>query len=216
MRLLEREAELASLGSAWESAGGGAGRLRGGLGRSGNGKSALLAAAAEQAAARAAVLRARGTSDLERDCVRGGPPAFRALIARFGPAGAPKLFAGAAAPAGVVSAGGCPGTREQAAEGGFAVLNGIYRLATNLAQGSSRTAAGRRPALGRPVIGSGAGLSRPSDRHFPIVIVVALRRDQPAALSLCWMSCVPSRRPPGSTWHAAPGIGSGDRSGSDR
>jgi hypothetical protein len=66
MLLLEREAELAVLGSAWESARDGGGRLIVVEGVAGNGKSALLATSAEHAGeCGLQVLRAR-ESELER------------------------------------------------------------------------------------------------------------------------------------------------------
>ena len=136
MRLLEREAELASLSSAWESAGRGAGRLVVVQGAAGNGKSALLAAAAEQAAgAGVQVLRARG-SDLERDFVFGAVrQLFEPVVAGLSSARRARLLAGAAGPAArVVAPENASGSLELTADGAFAVLNGIYWLTTNLAQ----------------------------------------------------------------------------------
>jgi DNA-binding CsgD family transcriptional regulator len=136
MLLLEREAELAVLGSAWGSARDGDGRLVVVEGVAGNGKSALLAASVEQAGERGLrVLRARG-SELERGLAFGAiRQLFEPVIARLGPAKSEPLFIGAAAPAARVvapdSTGDVPGL---AADGGFAVLHGIYWLATNLAQ----------------------------------------------------------------------------------
>jgi hypothetical protein len=86
MRLLEREVELAALGSALESAREGGGRLIVVEGAAGNGESALLAASVEQAGRYGLrVLRARG-SELERGLAFGAVrQLFEPVATRMGP-----------------------------------------------------------------------------------------------------------------------------------
>jgi AAA ATPase domain len=134
--LLEREAELAALGSVWDLARDGRGRLVVVEGSAGNGKSALLTAAVEQATTSGLrVLRARG-SELERSLAFGAVrQLFETIVARAGPAEREQLLAGAAAPAArVVVPANTRGSQGLAGGGGFAVLHGIYWLATNLSQ----------------------------------------------------------------------------------
>src|SRR5438876_7337999 len=98
--LYERGAELDMLRSAWARAGAGRGGLIIVEGAAGNGKSTLLAATAEEAAASGLrVLRARG-SELERGLAFGVVrQLFELVLAVATPAGRADLLAGAAAAA---------------------------------------------------------------------------------------------------------------------
>src|SRR5215472_7785765 len=183
MLLLEREAELAVLGSALDSARDGDGRLVVVDGVAGNGKSALLAASVEHAGERGLrVLRARG-SELERGLAFGAiRQLFEPVIVRLGPAKQARLFIGAAAPAArVVAPDGTGDGPGLAADGGFAVLHAIYWLATNLAQLSplamvvddvhwSDTSSLRALAYLAHRI-----------TDLPVALVVALRPDEPGS-----------------------------------
>ena len=130
--LLEREAELALLRGALEEARAGDGTVALIDAEAGAGKSALLAAAAEEAgAAGTRVLRATG-AELERDFAFGAiRQLFEPTLARADPDERGRLLAGAAAPAAWVVEGVEEGARPAA---GFAALHGIYWLTANLAE----------------------------------------------------------------------------------
>jgi DNA-binding CsgD family transcriptional regulator/tetratricopeptide (TPR) repeat protein len=122
------------LHAACERAREGHGRLVLVEGPAGAGKSSLLAAAAERAqSAGSRVLSARG-SDLERDLAFGAiRQLFETVLSAAAPAQRDTLLAGAAAPAAWVIAPGVQRDAVQAgAEAAFAVLHGIYWLATNV------------------------------------------------------------------------------------
>jgi predicted ATPase len=183
MRLLEREVELAALGSALESAREGGGRLIVVEGAAGNGESALLAASVEQAGRYGLrVLRARG-SELERGLAFGAVrQLFEPVATRMGPAEAERLFAGAAAPAArVVGPDGTHDEQGMAADGSFAVLHGIYWLATNLSQlGSMVLIVDDLHWVDPSSVRALAYLAhRITD--LPIALVVALRPDEPGS-----------------------------------
>lgn len=179
--LLEREQDLDQLRSTWEGALEGSGNLVVVEGAAGRGKSALLAAACEQARSGGLrVLTARG-SELERGLAFGAVrQLFETVVTRAAPAERDALLAGAAAPAAWVVAPaverGAPRTR---AEAGFAALHAIYWLATNL-------------SLARPLLlavddlhwadaASMRALAYLARRigELPIALVVALRPDEP-------------------------------------
>ena len=127
VHLYERGAELDALRSASAQARAGYGGLVMVEGAAGNGKSALLAATAEEAAAGGLrVLSARG-SELERGLAFGViRQLFEMVVAAATPAERADLLAGAAAPAErVLASGSLRDARGSAAEGGFAALHGI-------------------------------------------------------------------------------------------
>ncbi len=181
MDLLERDTQLAELTAAVAAAAGGAGRLVVVEGTAGSGKSALLAAAARGAGrAGVRVLTARG-SEIERGFAFGGiRQLFEALLRGAADDERGSLLAGAAAPAAWAV---MPGTGDDATtagpEAGFAVLHGIYWLASNLAQ--------REPVL--LVVDDLHWVDPSSVRALaylaqrigdvPVALVVALRPDEP-------------------------------------
>ncbi len=133
--LLERDAELAALEAAIEDARRGAGTLVVVEGPAGIGKTRLLRAARERAAASGmAVLTARG-SELERDFPLGVvrqllEPAVRGEAARR----RDDLLAGAAQPAAAVLGMAEAAERDVFADPSFATLNALYWLVSNLAE----------------------------------------------------------------------------------
>ncbi len=132
--LLERGAELEELASAAADAVAGHGGLVVVEGPAGNGKSALLGAAVDEAeAAGLHVLRARG-GELERDLAFGAiRQLFEVELHRAAPDERAELLAGAAAPAAWAAGMTTDGGVAQAGAGaGFAALHGIYWLATHL------------------------------------------------------------------------------------
>jgi DNA-binding CsgD family transcriptional regulator len=133
VRLLERDAELAALGAACESASHGDGRLVLVEGAAGIGKSALLARAADLAVERGLqVLRARG-SELESDFAFGViRQLYEPVLARASAAEQTVLLAGAAGPAARLFAVDGGAGAGLSADGAFAVLHGIYWLTSNL------------------------------------------------------------------------------------
>jgi DNA-binding CsgD family transcriptional regulator len=179
--LYERGAELDLLRSAWARAGAGRGALVMVEGAAGNGKSTLLAATAEEAAASGLrVLRARG-SELERGLAFGVVrQLFELVLAVATPAGRADLLAGAASAAERVLAPDSLGAAPvSAAESGFAALHGIYWLATNLAQAAPMV-----------LVVDDLHWVDPSSVHalaylarriadLPVALVVALRPDEP-------------------------------------
>jgi DNA-binding CsgD family transcriptional regulator len=181
--LYEREAELDVLRSAWARARAEHGGLVMVEGAAGNGKSALLAVAAREAAVSGLrVLRARG-SELERGLGFGVVrQLFETLVAAAPPADRAGLLAGAAAPAErVLALAGVRDEPEPVADSGFAALHGIYWLVTNLSQDA-------------PVLLEVDDLhwADPSSVHalaylahrladLPVALVVALRPDEPGA-----------------------------------
>ena len=95
---------------------------------------------------------------------------------------APSFLAGAAAPAGLVLApGGSHRARGQAAEGGFAVLHGIYWLATNLAQARPITLLVDDLHWVDPSSIRALAYLAHRIADLPIAIVVALRPDEPGS-----------------------------------
>ena len=182
VHLYEREAELEALRSATAQAQAGYGGLVMIEGAAGNGKSALLAATAEEAATGGLrVLSARG-SDLERGLAFGViRQLFETVVAAATPAERADLLAGAAAPAERVLAGSLRDAPGSAAEGGFAALHGIYWLVTNLSQAA--------PLV---LVVDDLHWVDPSSVHalaylarriadLPVVLAVALRPDEPGA-----------------------------------
>jgi DNA-binding CsgD family transcriptional regulator len=131
--LLEREQELAELAAALDAAEDGRGNVVLLEALAGLGKTSLLRAAAEAAAARDfTCLRARA-GELERDfaygCVR---QLFEPVVARADVAERERLFGGAAALSRPLFAPAeeCP---LPASDGAFSVLHGLYWLLNNLA-----------------------------------------------------------------------------------
>jgi DNA-binding CsgD family transcriptional regulator len=131
--LLEREQELAELADALDAAEDGRGNVVLLEAPAGLGKTSLLRAAAEAAAARGFIcLRARA-GELERDfaygCVR---QLFEPVVARAVDAERERLFGGAAALSQPLfaPAEGCP---LPPSDGAFSVLHGLYWLLNNLA-----------------------------------------------------------------------------------
>jgi predicted ATPase len=181
VRLYERGPELDALRSASAQARAGCGGLVMVEGAAGNGKSALLAATAEEAAtAGLRVLRARG-SELERGLAFGVVrQLFETVVAAVTPAERADLLAGAAAPAErVLALDGFRDTPGSAAGDGFAALHGIYWLVTNLSQ-----------AAPMALVVDDLHWVDPSSVHalaylarriadLPVVLVVALRPDEP-------------------------------------
>ena len=183
MLLLEREAELAVLGSALESARDGRGRLIVVEGAAGNGKSTLLAASAERArGCGLRVLRARG-SELERGLAFGAVrQLFEPVVARLGPIQREDLFAGAAAPAArVVAPDGTQDGQDLAADSGFVVLHGLYWLATNVSRQEPITLT--VDDLHWADLSSVRALAYLAHRitDLPIAMLVALRPDEPGS-----------------------------------
>ena len=139
--LLEREAEVAAIHALVQAARGRAGRLLAVEGRSGMGKTRLLAEAREAAnAAGLAVLAARG-GELEQDFAFGVVrQLFEPLLAGASPDERAELTAGAASLALPLFDESRLGFEQgAAADTSFAMLHGLYWLAAN--------AAFRRPAL---------------------------------------------------------------------
>jgi len=183
--LYERLAELGMLRSEWARAGAGRGGLIMVESAAGNGKSTLLAATAEQAAASGLkVLRARG-SELERGLAFGVVrQLFETVVTTAPPARRAELLAGAAAPAErVLTLDSVRAAQVAAADSGFAALHGIYWLVTNLAQA--------KPML---LVVDDLHWVDPSSVHalayltrriadLPVALVVALRPDEPATPS---------------------------------
>jgi DNA-binding CsgD family transcriptional regulator len=179
--LYERGAELGMLRSEWARAGAGRGGLIMVESAAGNGKSTLLAATAEQAAASGLkVLRARG-SELERGLAFGVVrQLFETVVNTAPPARRAELLAGAAAPAErVLALDSVRDAPVAAADSGFAALHGIYWLVTNLAQA--------KPML---LVVDDLHWVDPSSVHalayltrriadLPVALVVALRPDEP-------------------------------------
>ena len=183
MRLLEREAELAALDSALESARDGRGRLIVVVGAAGNGKSALLAASVEQAGRYGLrVLRARG-SELERGLAFGAVrQLFEPVATRMDPAEAERLFAGAAAPAArIVAPDGTHDEQGLAADGSFAVLHGIYWLATNLSLPGAMALIVDDLHWADPSSVRALAYLAHRITDLPIAMVVALRPDEPGS-----------------------------------
>ena len=170
------------LRSAWALATAGRGGLVMVESAAGNGKSTLLAATAEEAAARGLrVLRARG-SELERGLAFGVVrQLFETVVTTAPPARRAELLAGAAAPAErVLALDSVRDAPVAAADSGFAALHGIYWLVTNLAQA--------KPML---LVVDDLHWVDPSSVHalayltrritdLPVALVVALRPDEPA------------------------------------
>ena len=134
-RLLERTAELTEIGAALGRATSGAGETVLIEGAAGSGKSTLLAAATQEAAGRAHVLRAGG-SELERGFAFGAiRQLFEPLVRRMRDVERRRLFAGSAAPAEwLVATRGGEGDRLRA-QAGFAMLQAIYWVVASLAAG---------------------------------------------------------------------------------
>jgi DNA-binding CsgD family transcriptional regulator len=133
--LLERDAEQAELRAAVDGTLAGEGALVVIEGSAGAGKSALVAAASSFATASGLqVLTARG-SELEREFAFGAiRQLFEPLLTAATPADRRKLLAGAAAPAGWVTAPADPGGPGPARpEAAFAALHAIHWLAANVA-----------------------------------------------------------------------------------
>ncbi|HEX6680215.1 MAG TPA: AAA family ATPase [Gaiellaceae bacterium] len=172
--LLERGAELASIRSAVNLAGGGAGRLIAIEARSGIGKSRLVSearAVAEEAGFR--ILFAR-SSELEQDfayCVL--RQLFEPLVATAGPDDRKELFSGAAAFAERLFT-----ETELAADGGdvsFGMLHGLYWLAANVAlRGPAMIAIDDLHWSDGPSLRWLAYLSRRLE-GLPLAVVVGLR-----------------------------------------
>lgn len=176
--LLERDRELEELSATFADAEAGRGRLLIVEGLAGSGKSALLAALRETAAARGlGVLDARG-GELERDFTFG---TIRTLFERpvndASPADQRRLLAGAAAPAAAVVAHGSIGL----VDSGFGALHAIYWLATNLAATAPLLMV--VDDLHWVDAASMQALSYLARRlaDLPITLVVALRPDEPGA-----------------------------------
>lgn len=133
-RLLERETELRELAAVFEDVLAGRGRTIVLEGAAGAGKSALTAAASERAkGAGLRVLCARG-SELERQYAFGAVrQLFEPILETVTPEERRRLLAGAARSAAWVLSPDPSASSERAAAG-FAVLNGIYWLTTNLAE----------------------------------------------------------------------------------
>jgi DNA-binding CsgD family transcriptional regulator len=134
--LLERDAELGSLGAVLDSVRAGSGRLAVVRGEAGIGKTALLAATARMAArAELAVLRARG-SELERDAPFGvALQLFERHARTLRPEARTRALRGAAqlaAPLLDGSEAAASGPTSAAQE--RSLLHGLYWLASNLAE----------------------------------------------------------------------------------
>src|SRR3954454_12377984 len=135
--LLEREAELASIDAGLRRAQDGEGRLLVIEGPAGIGKTRLLRAARERAtAAGMAVLSARG-AELERDFP------FAVVRQLLEPAvnvdedRRAELFAGTASAAkAVLGIGGEVAATDRSTDPSFALLNGLYWLLANVAEGA--------------------------------------------------------------------------------
>jgi len=183
MLLLEREAELAVLDSAWESARDGGGRLVVVEGAAGNGKSALLAASAEHAASCGLLMRRARGNELERGLAFGAVrQLFEPVVARLTPAECDDLFAGAAALAArVVAPDGTLDRQGPAADGGYAVLHGIYWLATNLAQLAPMALLVDDLHWADPSSVRALAYLAHRISDLPIAMVVALRPDEPGS-----------------------------------
>jgi DNA-binding CsgD family transcriptional regulator len=170
--LLERDHEVAALERLIDEAEEGRGRVALIEGPAGIGKSRLLAETRERAAGRMTVLAAR-CSELERDFSFGAVRQLFEEAARE-PAWRERLLAGAAAPAeGVLGAG------DDAAEGSFAVLHGLYWATLNLAE--------QRPVLltiddiqwsDRPTLRFVAYLARRLE-GAPVLVATTLRSTDP-------------------------------------
>ena len=181
--LYERDAELDLLRSAWTQAATGRGGLVMVEGAAGNGKSALLALAADQAAASGLrVQRARG-SELERGLAFGViRQLFQTVVAAATPAERVGLLGGAAAPARRVlgldySQGGpAPGP-----DGGFGALHGLYWLVTNLSQAAPMMLAVDDLHWADPSSVRALAYLARRIADLPIALVVALRTDEPGA-----------------------------------
>jgi DNA-binding CsgD family transcriptional regulator len=181
--LLERDAELAAAGVAADAAGGGAGRLLVVEGVAGAGKSALLGAMREQAAAAGLRVLAAGAAESRREFPFGAiRQLFGPVLAALGDGARARLLAGAAAPAGwVVPADADADAGAAHADAGFAVLNGIYWLTANLAA--------EQPLFlvvddlhwaDEASVRSLAHLARRLE-DLPVVLTVAMRPDEPGA-----------------------------------
>jgi DNA-binding CsgD family transcriptional regulator len=181
--LYERDAELDLLRSARTQAATGRGGLVMVEGAAGNGKSALLALAADQAAASGLrVQRARG-SELERGLAFGViRQLFQTVVAAATPAERVGLLGGAAAPARRVlgldySQGGpAPGP-----DGGFGALHGLYWLVTNLSQAAPMMLAVDDLHWADPSSVRALAYLARRIADLPIALVVALRTDEPGA-----------------------------------
>lgn len=195
--LYERDAELDLLSIARAQAATGRGGLVIVEGAAGNGKSALLALAADQAAASGLrVQRARG-SELERGLAFGViRQLFQTIVAAATPAERIGLLGGAAAPArrvlgldypggpgtGGLGTGGLgPGGAAPAADGGFGALHGLYWLVTNLSQAAPMMLAVDDLHWADPSSVRALAYLARRIADLPVALVVALRTDEPGA-----------------------------------
>ncbi|HEV2999413.1 MAG TPA: ATP-binding protein, partial [Solirubrobacteraceae bacterium] len=129
--LLEREAELSAVGAAIEAAAAGAGGVVVVEGPAGIGKTRLLRAARERAAASGMAVLAARASELERDFPFG---VVRQLLEPAVRGGADDLLAGAARPAAAVLGVAEAAERDVLADPSYATLHGLYWLVSNLAE----------------------------------------------------------------------------------
>ena len=132
--MLEREAELAALDAVFDAARGGEGRLVVIEGTAGIGKTRLLGAARELASADGVdVLPARG-GELEGAVVFGiVRQLFEAPLAAATADARAELFAGAAELSASLFASAPTSAAREGPESSFAMLHGLYWLATNFA-----------------------------------------------------------------------------------
>ncbi len=181
--LLERDAEHSQLMAAVAAARAGAGSLVVVEGAAGGGKSALLAAASRSAARSGSrVLTARG-SEIEREfafgVVRG---LFETPVREATGADRASLLAGAAAAASwAVQPDAGEDATDAGPEAGFAVLHGIYWLASNLAQRAPLLLAVDDLHWVDPASVRALAYLAGRIGDLPIALVVALRPDEPGA-----------------------------------
>jgi DNA-binding CsgD family transcriptional regulator len=175
--LLEREAELAAITALVEAAGAGAGRLIAFEGRAGVGKSRLVAATRETAAAAGLEVISARSGELEQDFAYGVVrQLFEPLLSRSSGAERAKLLAGAAGLAKpLFESSQLDAVLAGTSDMSFPVMHGLYWLVANFAA--------RRPTLltiddlhwcDRPSLRWLVYLSRRLE-GLPLLVAVSLR-----------------------------------------
>ncbi|ADB53995.1 helix-turn-helix transcriptional regulator [Conexibacter woesei] len=180
--MLERDRELAEIGGAIADARAGRGRLLLVEGAAGSGKSTLVRAARERAAQDGLRVLRAAAGEFEREYAFG---CVRQLFEPFlhglpGPERA-RLLAGAAAPAEwiVAPAGDAPSAERTAA--GFAALNAIYWLISNVAEAAPLLIAVDDVHWADDASIQALGHLGRRIEDLPIALVVALRPEEPDA-----------------------------------